>query len=101
MFLKRTLAVLLSATMLFGMTSLSTTAATTDTEAVSAGNYYNASYLENYASNAYNEQNLGANYSKSSTEFKVWSPIKFSKDRSPLALSVLYPSWCSPTALPK
>lgn len=46
MFLKRTLAVLLSATMLFGMTSLSTTAATTDTEAVSAGNYYNASYLE-------------------------------------------------------
>lgn len=56
MFLKRTLAVLLSATMLFGMTSLSTTAATTDTEAVSAGNYYNASYLENYASNAYNEQ---------------------------------------------
>ena len=74
MFLKRTLAVLLSATMLFGMTSLSTTAATTDTEAVSAGNYYNASYLENYASNAYNEQNLGANYSKSSTEFKVWSP---------------------------
>lgn len=74
MFLKRTLAVLLSATMLFGMTSLSTTAATTDTEAVSACNYYNASYLENYASNAYNEQNLGANYSKSSTEFKVWSP---------------------------
>lgn len=74
MFLKRTLAVLLSATMLLGMTSLSTTAATTDTEAVSAGNYYNASYLENYASNAYNEQNLGANYSKSSTEFKVWSP---------------------------
>lgn len=46
MFLKRTLAVLLSSTMLFGMTSLSTTAATTDTEAVSAGNYYNASYLE-------------------------------------------------------
>lgn len=46
MFLKRTLAVLLSATMLFGMTSLSTTAATTDIEAVSAGNYYNASYLE-------------------------------------------------------
>lgn len=70
MFLKRTLAVLLSATMLFGMTSLSTTAATTDTEAVSAGNYYNASYLENYASNAYNEQNLGANYSKSSTELR-------------------------------
>lgn len=64
MFLKRTLAVLLSATMLFGMTSLSTTAATTDTEAVSAGNYYNASYLENYASNAYNEKNLGANYTK-------------------------------------
>lgn len=45
MFLKRTLAVLLSATMLFGMTSLSTTAATTDTEAVSAGNYYNASFI--------------------------------------------------------
>ena len=46
MFLKRTLAVLLSATMLFGMTSLSTTAATTDTEAVSAGNYYNLKIMQ-------------------------------------------------------
>ena len=74
MIFKKQLAVLLSATMLFGMTSFSATAVTTDTEAVSAGNYYNASYLENYAGNAYNEQNLGANYTKSSTEFKVWSP---------------------------
>lgn len=74
MIFKKQLAVLLSATMLFGMTSFAATAVTTDTEAVSAGNYYNASYLENYAGNAYNEQNLGANYTKSSTEFKVWSP---------------------------
>lgn len=74
MIFKKQLAVLLSATMLFGMTSFAATAATTDTGAVSAGNYYNASYLENYAGNAYNEQNLGANYTKSSTEFKVWSP---------------------------
>ncbi len=74
MIFKKPIAVLLSATMLFGMTSFAATAATVDDNNVSAGNYYNASYLENYASNAYNEQNLGANYTKTSTEFKVWSP---------------------------
>lgn len=74
MIFKKSIAVLLSATMLFGTASFAATAATVDDNNISAGNYYNASYLENYASNAYNEQNLGANYTKSSTEFKVWSP---------------------------
>ena len=39
-----------------------------------AGSYYNAGYLESYASNAYNESGLGATYSSSSTTWKTWAP---------------------------
>lgn len=42
--------------------------------AVGASGYYNASYLENYAGAAYNEQNLGASWSETETTWKVWSP---------------------------
>ena len=43
--------------------------------AASAANYYyNATYLESYASAAYNEEGLGATWSSASTTWKVWSP---------------------------
>ncbi len=70
---KKPLALLLSATMLMGMTSFAATAADKD-NSVSAGNYYNASYLESQASSAYNEQGLGCVYSPASTTWKTWSP---------------------------
>ena len=43
--------------------------------ASAAGDYYNADYLEDYASAAYDEQGLGAVWSADSTTWKVWSPI--------------------------
>ena len=70
---RKPISLLLSATMIFGMTSFAATAATTD-ESVSAGSYYNGSYLESYASSAYDETGLGSVYSSSSTTWKTWSP---------------------------
>ncbi len=70
---KKPLSLLLSATMLMGMTSFAATAADKD-NSVSAGNYYNASYLETQASAAYNEDGLGCVYSPTSTTWKTWSP---------------------------
>lgn len=70
---RKSLSLLLSATMITGMASFAANAVVTDGE-VSAGSYYNASYLESYASKAYNETGLGAVYSKASTTWKTWSP---------------------------
>ncbi len=69
---KKTLALVLSALMLMSSAVVATSAASDDSEAV--GSYSNQSYLETEAGNAYNEQNLGATYSASSTTFKTWSP---------------------------
>lgn len=60
--------------MIAGMSAFASNAAVTSDESVSAGNYYNANYLESYASKAYNESGLGSVYSKTSTTWKTWSP---------------------------
>ncbi|MCD8026417.1 MAG: hypothetical protein LUF33_05715 [Clostridiales bacterium] len=72
--LRRALCILLSAAMLTGMASFAAEAAVADDSEVSAGSYYNASYLETYASAAYDEDDLGSTYSASSTTWKTWSP---------------------------
>lgn len=71
--LRKTLSLLLSAIMMTSTVSIAANAATAEVSSVS-GSYYNASYLETYASQAYNEANLGSTYSKSSTTWKTWSP---------------------------
>ncbi len=71
---RKPLSLLLSAAMVTGMVSFTANAVTKDDITSSAGSYHNASYLETYASKAYNEQNLGSVYSKSSTTWKTWSP---------------------------
>ena len=71
---RKPLSLLLSAAMITGMASFAANAVVTNDSAVSAGSYYNASYLENYANSAYNEKGLGAVYSKASTTWKTWSP---------------------------
>ena len=70
----KSLSILLCASMIFSATAFSVNAAVVEKEEVSAGSYYNGSYLETYASNAYGESDLGATYSPESTTFKVWSP---------------------------
>ena len=72
--LRKPLSILLSLSMIAGMSAFASNAAVTSDESVSAGNYYNASYLESYASKAYNESGLGSVYSKTSTSWKTWSP---------------------------
>ena len=42
--------------------------------AVGINGYYNADYLETYASAAYQEEGLGAVYTPEATTWKVWSP---------------------------
>ena len=71
---RKPLSLLLSAAMITGMASFAANAVVTNDSEVSAGSYYNASYLENYANSAYNEKGLGAVYSKASTTWKTWSP---------------------------
>ncbi len=72
---RKVISLLLSAVMATSMTSFAANAVTVnDDSSVSAGSYYNGSYLESYASSAYNETGLGCTYSKSSTTFKTWSP---------------------------
>ena len=68
--LRKPLSILLSLSMIAGMSAFASNAAVTSDESVSAGNYYNA----NYASKAYNESGLGSVYSKTSTTWKTWSP---------------------------
>ena len=72
--LRKPLSILLSLSMIAGMSAFASNAAVTSDESVSAGNYYNANYLESYASKAYNESVLGSVYSKTSTTWKTWSP---------------------------
>ena len=57
--LRKPLSILLSLSMIAGMSAFASNAAVTSDESVSAGNYYNANYLESYASKAYNESGLG------------------------------------------
>ena len=52
--LRKPLSILLSLSMIAGMSAFASNAAVTSDESVSAGNYYNANYLESYASKAYN-----------------------------------------------
>ncbi len=70
---KKLVSLVLSATMLMGVASYGASAADSK-EPVSAGSYYNGSYLESYAGQAYNESGLGSTYSKGSTTWKTWSP---------------------------
>ncbi len=70
---KKLVSLVLSATMLMGVASYGASAADSN-ESVSAGSYYNGSYLESYAGQAYNESGLGCTYSKDSTTWKTWSP---------------------------
>lgn len=72
--LRKPLSILLSLSMIAGMSAFASNAAVTSDESVSAGNYYNANYLESYASKAYDESGLGSVYSKTSTTWKTWSP---------------------------
>ncbi len=55
--LRKPLFIFLSS-MIAGMSAFASNAAVTSDESVSAGNYYNANYLESYASKAYNESDL-------------------------------------------
>lgn len=71
---RKPLSLLLSVTMIAGMASFAANAVVTNGSEVSAGGYYNASYLETYANSAYNETGLGSVYSKTSTTWKTWSP---------------------------
>ena len=71
---RKPLSLLLSAAMVAGMASFAADAVVTNSSEVSAGSYYNASYLETYANSAYNETGLGSVYSKASTTWKTWSP---------------------------
>ena len=61
--LRKPLSILLSLSMIAGMSVFASNAAVTSDESVSAGNYYNA-----------NELGLGSVYSKTSTTWKTWSP---------------------------
>ena len=72
--LRKITSLLLSATLLFSATSTAVSAAVTKKAEVSAGNYYNASYLETFANRAYDIDDLGATYTPEQTTFKVWSP---------------------------
>lgn len=71
---RKMLSLAMAAIMATSATAIAANAVTIDSEPVGYGSYYNGSYLENYASAAYNEQNLGAAYSSTSTTFKTWSP---------------------------
>ena len=68
---KKLISLMLSATMLTGMTSFAASAANSGE---SVGAYYNQTYLETEASAAYNEEGLGCVYSPASTTWKTWSP---------------------------
>lgn len=68
---KKLVSLVLSASMLLGMTSFAASAANSGEP---VGAYYNESYLETEASAAYNEEGLGSVYSPSSTTWKTWSP---------------------------
>ena len=58
--LRKPLSLFLALSMIAGMSVFASNAAVTSDKSVSAGSYYNASYLESYASKAYNESGLGS-----------------------------------------
>ena len=70
---KKTLSLLLASLMLASSATIAASAAEAGSEET-VGAYNNQTYLENYASAAYNEKNLGSTYSPSQTVFKTWSP---------------------------
>ncbi|MCQ2514897.1 MAG: type I pullulanase [Ruminococcus sp.] len=72
--LRKALSFVLAVAIAASSATFAANAVTTDKGSVSAGNYSNAGYLENYASSAYNESGLGSTYSASSTTWKTWSP---------------------------
>ena len=69
--IRRLISVVLAAIMLVSMFSVAASAAEAD---IAGTGYANQSYLENYASKAVNESNLGATYTPTATTFKVWAP---------------------------
>lgn len=69
---KKTVSLLLSSLVLASAISFSAGAAQIKTD--DAVGYGNQSFLETYATAAYNEKNLGSTYTPSSTLFKTWSP---------------------------
>lgn len=71
---RKIMSLAMAAIMTASVATVVANAVTVDDKSVGYGNYYNGSYLETYANAAYNEQNLGADYSSTSTTFKTWSP---------------------------
>lgn len=71
---RKIISIAMAAIMATSAATIAANAITIDDSSVGYGSYYNGSYLENYASAAYNESDLGANYSSTSTTFKTWSP---------------------------
>ena len=69
--LRKMISFLLVAVML--VSALPLTAFAEDADLAGSG-YYNQNYLENYATVAAKETNLGCTYTKTATTFKVWAP---------------------------
>ena len=69
--IRRVISVLLAVLMLMSLFTVAASAAEQDIADTGATN---ASYLENYATKAANENNLGATYTPTATTFKVWAP---------------------------
>ena len=69
--LRRLISCLLILVLMVSSVSFAVSAANVD---VAETEYYNQSYLEDYAQKAKTETGLGATYSKDSTTWKVWSP---------------------------
>ena len=68
---RRIISFLLVAMLMISVVSVAASAFDGD---LAATGYYNQSYLETYASKAYNETGLGCTYTKAATTFKVWAP---------------------------
>ena len=68
---RRLLSLLLVALLLISTMSVAASAYEAD---IAESGYYNQSYLENYAAQAYNETGLGCTYTPSASTFKVWAP---------------------------
>lgn len=69
--LRRIISVVLIAILAMSMFPVAASAAQTD---IASTGYYNQTYLETYAAQAANVNDLGCTYTKSATTFKVWAP---------------------------
>ena len=69
--IRRIISIALAVLMLMSVFTVAASAAEAD---LSGTGYSNQSYLENYATKAAAEKNLGATYTPSATTFKVWAP---------------------------